>query len=261
MYRNIGSIHMTLTKRLLVSILFLCISLVQAQASLIISNTRVIYNEEEGESIVQLKNINAENSPILVQIWMDEGNPNADINELAVPFNILPAISRIDAQKGQAIRVLRTKDIPTIDRESLFWINFLEVPKKPTAQLSNGENLLQVSIRTRLKFFYRPKHLSMNASEAYKKVKLTTVVTRSDYKVVINNPTPYHVTFGSLSIKSKDGKTIYAAMSKKNDLMIAPFSDKTITLKSVIKNGKSSNITTHYTLINDFGSEVSFSQP
>lgn len=248
-------------KVIFIAVLFFVVGLGQAQAGLIINNTRVIYSEEDGESVVQLKNINTGNNPILVQIWMDNGDPNADINKLTVPFNIMPAISRIDAKKGQAVRILRTKDIPANDRETLFWINFLDVPQKPTVQLSNGENLLQLSIRSRLKFFYRPKSISKNPSDMYGLVKLKAVANGSSYRILIKNPTPYYITFGSLDIQSKDNKTVYASMSKKDDLMLEPFSEKTITLKATSQPNYSSGITVHYGLVNDFGTEVSFNQP
>ncbi|SUX67926.1 fimbrial chaperone protein [Citrobacter koseri] len=44
-------------------------------ANIIISNTRVIYPEEQKETTVQL--INRGNSPALIQAWIDEGNPDS----------------------------------------------------------------------------------------------------------------------------------------------------------------------------------------
>ncbi|SUV88436.1 chaperone protein [Bordetella pertussis] len=51
------------------------------------------------------------------------------------------------------------KTLPS-DRESVFWLNVLEVPPKATPE--EGHGVLQLTIRSRLKLFYRPKGLSGN---------------------------------------------------------------------------------------------------
>ena len=45
----------------------------RAQASVVITGTRVIYPEMEREVTVKLNNDG--NTPALVQVWLDDGNP------------------------------------------------------------------------------------------------------------------------------------------------------------------------------------------
>ncbi|MCW2256142.1 chaperone protein EcpD [Providencia alcalifaciens] len=225
----------------------------QGYASLIINNTRVIYNEQDGESIIKLENNNKVGNPILVQVWMDNGDSKADPSNISVPFNINPSIFRIDGQKGQSLRVMKINDIVDSDKETIFWINFLDIPQK---NANGDDNSMQLSIRNRLKFFYRPKNLSINIYDAYKLVQLNFVDMISDYKITIDNPTPYYMTFGHIDVKSMDDKVTYASMNSKDDLMLEPFSKKNLTLKK--KNNSSGNVKIHYSLVNDFGSESKY---
>ena len=54
------------------------------------------------------------------------------------PFLITPPLFRMDAQKEQSLRIVYTHDQLPADRESLFWLNVLEVPPKPTGPGSTG---------------------------------------------------------------------------------------------------------------------------
>ena len=232
-----------------------CLFPLCANAALIINNTRVIYNEADGESIVKLENKNDADNPILVQIWMDDGNAEADPSQLHVPFSVNPSIFKIEGKKSQSLRILKIDGIPNNDRETLYWINFLEIPKKNVANAN--ENSMQLSIRNRLKFFYRPKDLSISIYDAYKKVTLAVTSSKPNYNVGIDNPTPYYMTFASVQIESADGKTIFASTNKRDDLMVAPFSKKNIELKT-LKSAGSAATRINYSLINDFGSESKY---
>lgn len=242
----ISSKNIFKTVFLLLSVIFS----LTAHASLIINNTRVIYNEQDGESVIKLENNNKKDNPILVQVWIDNGDPDSNPSTISVPFTITPAIFRIDGQKSQSIRILRISDNLPSDRESVFWINFLDVPQKS----DNGDqNLMQLSIRNRLKFFYRPKNLPTSVSDAYKLVKFSLTQNASSYKIIIDNPTPYHITIANLDVKSIDGKITHASMNSKNDFMVSPFGKKELVLKKKIPS--SNEVRIHYSFVNDFGSE------
>lgn len=128
-----------------------CLVIGQAQASIVITGTRVVYDAAQREVTVKLNNDGQ--SPMLVQSWIDEGNLQATPDTSAAPFVLTPPIARIDPNKGQALRVRFTgqKALPQ-DRESLFWLNVLEVP--PSS--AEGQNRLKIAFRSRVKFFYRP---------------------------------------------------------------------------------------------------------
>ncbi|PJI52023.1 molecular chaperone EcpD, partial [Methylobacterium radiotolerans] len=48
------------------------------------------------------------------------------------------------------------------DKESVFWLNVLEIPPKDKA----NQNLLQMAFRSRIKLFYRPAGLKGKAEDA-----------------------------------------------------------------------------------------------
>lgn len=246
---------MTFLKRFFIAIIIFGLLPLQGNASLIINNTRVIYNEKDGESVIKLENNNEVGNPILVQVWMDNGNSKIDPSNVSVPFNINPSIFRIDGQKGQSLRVLKIEDISSNNKETLFWINFLDIPKK---NVGNVDNSMQLSIRNRLKFFYRPKELSISVYDAYKLVELNLTDAGSNYQITINNPTPYYMTFGRIDIKSADNKTTYSSRNNKDDLMVEPFSKKNTVLKKKNTHINSMNVKIHYSFINDFGSESKY---
>jgi P pilus assembly chaperone PapD len=127
-------------------------------SSVIINGTRIIYPGKQREVTVQLSNNGA--SPALIQSWIDEGDAKTTPENSKAPFIISPPISRVEPTTGQALRVsLTTASLPQ-DKESLFWLNVLEIPPAPTgANNSAPENYLQVAFRSRVKLLYRPTGL------------------------------------------------------------------------------------------------------
>lgn len=84
-----------------------------------------------------------------------------------------------------------------MDKESVFWLNVLEVPAKKQAK--PDENYLQMAFRSRIKVFYRPAGLAGNANDAAQAV--TWSVKGSSLQAF--NPTPYYVSFVSLTVNGK----------------------------------------------------------
>lgn len=212
------------------------------QANVVILGTRVVYPEEQGLVSVQLTNKGQR--PSLVQSWLDNGNEKADPKTLKLPFVITPPVSRIDPQKQQTLRVKYTGQALPKDRESLFFFNVLDIPPKPSkADLAKNPNYLQFSVRSRLKFFFRPANLPYSVSEAYGKVDWKV----SGNKLTVNNPTPYHLTYSYAKVVV-NGKSIEA----KDADMVAPFSRRIFTLKA---NASQKGVV-EWAVINDFGGET-----
>ena len=82
--------------------------------------------------------------------------------ELQVPFSVTPAVTRVEWRRRIAHR-LPEGPLPT-DRESLFWLNILEVPPRD----EDENNALQFSFRSRFKLFFRPSQLKSVDSAAGK---------------------------------------------------------------------------------------------
>lgn len=111
-------------------------------ADIVISGTRVIYKSDQKSVNVRLENKG--NNPLLVQSWLDTGDDNAEPGSITVPFTATPPVSRIDAKRGQTIKLMYTAStsLPK-DRESVFWFNVLEVPPKPDAEKVANQSLLR----------------------------------------------------------------------------------------------------------------------
>lgn len=88
-------------------------------ADIVISGTRVIYKSDQKSVNVRLENKG--NNPLLVQSWLDTGDDNAEPGSITVPFTATPPVSRIDAKRGQTIKLMYTAStsLPK-DRESVF---------------------------------------------------------------------------------------------------------------------------------------------
>lgn len=230
--------------------LFLAVSV--ARAEVIISGTRVIYEEKLREGMVKISNTG--NVPVLLQAWIDNGDASASPETIKVPFSMTPPVVRLDPQKEQTIRLFRTGAGLPADRESLFWFNLLEIPPKPTKNSAGDENKLQLAVRTRIKMFYRPEQLALSPEQAAKNLKFTI----SGKQVVIKNASPYYITFRTLEFRALDKGPILASLNKTNNKMVAPFSELSLPIN--VKSSINASTRVYYSIINDFGGETQSTQ-
>jgi chaperone protein EcpD len=222
-----------------------CLAIGQAQASIVITGTRVVYDASQREVTVKLNNDGA--SPMLVQSWIDEGNVQATPDTSHAPFLLTPPIARIDAGKGQALRIRFTGQNPLPkDRESLFWLNVLEVP--PAS--AEGQNKLKIAFRSRVKLFYRPAGLPSNAMAAAEQLQWRLQRNGSELALECRNDSPYYVSLGKVSV---------GAVSPSLDInssMLAPGERKLIPLKGAVAAASKVD----YTSITDLGAMIEHSQ-
>lgn len=173
----------------------------RTEASVVIGGTRVVYPSQDKEVTVKLTNEGK--APALVQVWLDDGDEKSTPDTAKVPFTVAPPIFRIDPTQGQAVRVVYTKEPLPTDKESLFWVNVLEVPPKSS---DDGKNRLQFAFRTRIKLFFRPQGLPGEAGAAADKLtwKLAPGPGGKGVQVQATNPTPYYVSFAHVGLKIGD---------------------------------------------------------
>ncbi|MBC3229776.1 fimbrial biogenesis chaperone [Serratia fonticola] len=205
-----------------------------ALASVVISGTRVIYPSDAKEVSVKISNVGP--SPVLLQSWIDSGDANAKPSAIKVPFVLTPPMNRVEAGKGQTLRISYAGGALPMDKESVFWLNVLEVPAK--SQAKTDENKLQMAFRTRIKLFYRPAGLQGNANDAAKAVTWST----QGSQVQATNPTPFYASLVNLSINGK----------KLDSAMIAPRSAMTLELPGQAGSKISG------TYVNDYGAVLPF---
>lgn len=229
-----------------VLILWFTVSAGVADASVVINGTRVIFPANRKEVSVSLRNVG--DLPALVQVWIDAGEDKAKQPETSVPFALVPPLFRIDPAKGQTLRILYSQAPLPTDRESVFWLNVLDVPPRLAAD-PDAPNRLEMAFRHRLKLFFRPTGLRGDAADAAKKVEWT--VTQKDGKPAIEarNPTPYFISLAKAAV------IVGQSTIPLETPMLAPFSSALLPLTQAVA-GLSSPATITYSFVNDFGGVV-----
>jgi chaperone protein EcpD len=176
----------------------------QAYSYVQISGTRVIYPATAREVTLELTNKG--NTPSLVQVWLDAGDRRIRPGVEAVPFLITPPITRIEAQRGQSLRLSYVGQGLPQDRESVFWLNVLEVP--PSAKSTQaGQNLVQLAFRSRIKLFYRPEGLAGNIEHSANHLNWRLVRQGEGYALRASNPSLYHVSISNLELQTAEAKS------------------------------------------------------
>ncbi|QBF25957.1 molecular chaperone [Pseudomonas tructae] len=212
----------------------------QAHASVVISGTRVIFPAQEREVTVNLNNQGT--SPALVQVWLDDGDIEAPPETQQVPFAVTPVLTRIEPEQGQAIRLIHSGAPMSKDRETLYWLNMLEVPPK-----AKEDNHLQLAFRTRIKLMYRPQGLPGKAAEAPAQVTWNAVQGENGKGLVLigHNPTAYYVNMGEI-IYEQNGKAEALGTG-----YIAPFSSERFVINE--HSTISADAQVKFISINDYG--------
>lgn len=215
-----------------------------AHADIVLSGTRVVYKQDDRD--ITLKMDNRGTRPVLTQMWIDDGRDDTQPQQMKVPFMVTPPISRVDAGRGQTIRIslLGNGEAMPKDRESLFWFNVLEIPSK--AAKSNA-NVLQLAFRTRIKLFYRPKQLPGSPADAAKELKWQLKEKQGHVFAHVINDSAYFISLNKAEVHS--GSTSHDITTK----MIAPKSTADLIVKDMreISHGE-----IHYSNINDLGGLV-----
>ncbi|WP_145564874.1 fimbrial biogenesis chaperone [Yersinia aldovae] len=197
-----------------------------AQAGISVGGTRIIYDGAKKEATLSVNNQD-KNTPYLIQSWVD--NIEASNNNKA-PFIITPPLFRLDGGQESNLRILLAgRNLPQ-DRESVYWLNVKTIP----ASKKGDGNQLFISIKNRIKLFYRPAGLAGNTADAYKALRFS----RHGKQLQVSNPTAYHVSFHTLKVGSSEIK---------GALMVAPQGTLTVDIPA----GASGSVS--WQAINDFG--------
>nr|ELR5038468.1 fimbria/pilus periplasmic chaperone [Providencia stuartii]ELR5081774.1 fimbria/pilus periplasmic chaperone [Providencia stuartii] len=239
-----------ITKQSIINKLILFISLfiisTSLYASVIINGTRVIYNEKSKSKIVQLVNDNK--WPALVQVWLDNGDPNELPENIKTPFSITPPIFKMSPDAGQNLRITYLGGSLPKDRESIYYLNILEIPPENESVANEKQNTMQIAIRSRIKLFFRPSGIETPAS-LNNKLTFSFKKMAKGNELVVKNNSPWFITFQDVKILGTSNKL------KLGGEMISPFSE-------IILNSENGNSIPNeflnakkiiYSVINDYG--------
>ncbi|HBH7065944.1 TPA: molecular chaperone [Enterobacter cloacae] len=208
--------------RKVILLAFLLLGTGNSWANIVINGTRVLYPENNKEVIVQL--INTGDAPALVQSWIDDGDVNSTPETAKVPFLLSPPVVKVNEHNGQQLRIKKLPANLPADRESVFFLNVLDIPPKP--ENVQNQNTVQLAIKSRIKMFYRPAALTGTLDDATK--KLTLIASGKQFRIV--NESPFHITVANIS----QGKTKLLQESP----MVSPFGQLTVATKNAVTRGQ-----------------------
>lgn len=210
-----------------------------SHASVVLLGTRVIY--PEGKKFVNLNFSSSDHVPSIIDLWVSKSAVSSSKNSDA-PFVVTPSIFRIDPNTGQSVKLIYTEDKLPSDRESVFYLNFLQLPAT-----DKDINKLIITYKSTVKIFYRPSDLKQNIDDVSSFLAMD-LSKLSSGGITISNNSEFHVTLSNITLE-QNGKKILSLPS--DDLgMIAPFSHLQVKVHPIHNiNG----ITSYLSLINDLG--------
>ena len=215
-----------------------------AAAGVVVDGTRVVYAAAKREVTINIHNTG--DTPSLVQAWLDTGDPHSKPGESKVPFVLTPPLFRLDPTKAQSLRLVYTHDPLPQDRESLFWLNILDIPPRGAAN-PDLPNQLELAFKHRMKVFFRPAALKASAADA--PAQLTWKLLSKDGKLVgiqANNPTAYHVSLTAVTA-TVAGHPVNAKAD-----MVDPFASRSFDLPDPV-TAPSGVVAVEYWFVNDYG--------
>ncbi|WP_312978495.1 molecular chaperone [Atlantibacter sp.] len=118
-----------------------------------VNASRVIFNQGAAQAAVDL--INDGDYPVVVQAWVDDGDPRNTPDSAKAPFVVLPPVFRLNIGESKSLRILTHGSGLPADRESLFWLNLYQIP--PESRTEPAGEKLRLALRTQLKVMWRPK--------------------------------------------------------------------------------------------------------
>lgn len=232
---------------------------IAAQAGVSIGLTRVIVTGDDKSGSVQIQNDGPR--PALIQLWIDNNIAELDqpIEYIKVPFVVDVPVFRLEPKTSKSVRIYYTganstgnaRQLPS-DRESMFWLNVLEVPPKNAAS-ALPSNEVQIAFRSRIKLFYRPSGIPARSEGTISQLSFQWVPQGAAGVLRVNNSTPFHVTFQTVEI-GESKTTAKTAIKWGNGDMVGPKSSADGVPVGNQISGK--NMTVFFSIIDDFGATI-----
>ncbi|POT55841.1 fimbrial chaperone protein [Citrobacter amalonaticus] len=219
-------------------------------ASVVMLNTRVIYPGDAQSETLQFTN--NDNIPYIMQIWSDVNNPTSTPDNADGPFMAVPALFRIEPKTGQSVRLVFTgKNLPQ-DRESVFYLNSVQIPPK---NMANAQNQMVVVLRNRNKIFYRPKTIVGSVDNVANQLRFSVTEEGGNVQLTVINDSGYYASFINADVIAGSKRLTFPVN------MVPPKSQTRWVAKNKNSRLSSTPLKVKFTLVNDYGghtnSEVS----
>ena len=205
---------------------------INSHAAVSVGGTRLVFHGDEKEASITVSNTD-KGIPVLIQSWVDEG----ENSKAKAPFMITPPLFRLEPGQDNTLRAVFTGANLAQDRESLFWLNIKTIPSVKKNEVQ--ENTLQLAIKKRLKFIYRPSAVKGLPEENADKL----VWKKIGNQIQVTNPTPFYMNFSVITV---GGKTFKPTLPEQT--YVAPATERLFTIPA----GAVGN-TISWKIINDYG--------
>ena len=224
--------------------IMLCCTAFHASAVVNAEKTRVVFNS--GSIAESLSLVNSEKEPVVVQVWTDKGDPTVSPDQVHTPVVINPPVFKMKPGEIRNIRLLLVSagSLPQ-DRESVYWLNIYQIPPNTETQ-HKGEKKVVLPLKIRMKVFVRPEKIGELQENDAQKLQFSIDRESGNKTLLIQNPTPWHLTLSSL----RSGKTALPGV------MVAPFTSERVDIPA----DKTLADKVEYDVINDNGTRWQGSQ-
>ncbi len=221
------------------------VSVSGVNAGVVLVGTRVILPNGQNEKTIYLQN--KDNKPVLVQMWLDDGDESLTLETTKAPFVVNPQIFRMEGNATQIVRLRYIgADKDSDSQESLYYLNFIQYPSLKAAEVAADNNRLMIVFKNRIKVFVRPKKISSIMDSSQVADKLDFKFDPIKKVILANNPTPYFANIQEIGLQNKNH---YIAFSQ--NAIIKPNSTKELNVKN--SNYPKGGDEIKFILINDYG--------
>ncbi|CAE6962058.1 Pilus assembly protein PapD [Vibrio sp. B1FIG11] len=189
-------------------------SLVTAAQGVYLGSTRVVYDSGYKSTSLTVASLEKKRS-WLMRSWVNDGESKNKSNRFIItpPLHLL----RPGGEFSLRINLIDKEGLPS-DRESIFYINVMQIPRQST--LGDGNKLhggVDFSITHTIKMFFRPSGLN-NEFDVEKAQKGLDIVRQNGTNYLYNT-SPYYISLKFIKIGGKDIPI--------ENTMLKPFTGKT----------------------------------
>lgn len=162
---------------------------VQAAGGVALGATRVIYPAQAKQTSLSLSN-SSDKARFLINAWVEN-----DRGEKEKHVIVTPPLFVSEPKSENTLRIIYAGQPLPADRESLFWMNVKAIPSV-NKQDSEGKNVLQLAVLSRIKLFVRPENLAMQPEDARAQLRFSV----QNRQLAIHNASPYYLSLVNLKV-------------------------------------------------------------
>ncbi|WP_080357252.1 fimbrial biogenesis chaperone [Stenotrophomonas maltophilia] len=169
-----------------------------SRADIAIQATRLVH--QGSDRMVVQRVWNQGDKPSMIQSWTDGGDINRSLEARGrLPFFVTPPLFQLEPGRNHdiSVRLVDATALPA-DRESLYWLNILDLPASERAHDTMN---IAYAVRWRVKLFHRPAGLQGTPDAAPAQLAWSMHDGGSGMtQLRARNDSPYHVSLRELSV-------------------------------------------------------------